>query len=82
MTNINNEKPEFINTPYNFTLYENIPPDMMPIGRISVVDKDGDHVNVTLIGDNKGNFFLHTEYNSIILKDIIDKTLRLYLFSR
>ena len=62
MTNINDEKPEFINTPYNFTLYENIPPDMMPIGSISVVDKDGDHVNVTLIGDDKGSFFLHTEY--------------------
>lgn len=55
--------PEFLNTPYKFSLYENTEPNSSSIGDISVRDEDGDSVTVTIQGDNTGNFYVHASYN-------------------
>ena len=55
LLNINDETPEFINTPYNFSLYENTPPNKTHVGLISVQDKDGNDVTVSIMEESKGN---------------------------
>lgn len=56
--NINDMSPEFLNTPYKFSLYENTEPNSSGIGGIRVRDEDGDNVTVTIQGDNPGNDFM------------------------
>lgn len=62
LENINDEKPVFLNKPYDFNLYENTEPNRSGVGEIFVSDKDGDDVTVRILGDQDGksNFLLYS----------------------